>query len=98
VQIQAWLSSLSSHPKKSEIMKKIKQYVDKTNNLKGESTICVACKKPIASLCPYCFTEHVFNLLKDLRVNRIVLKEFLQFFNYDFEHTGYTEDAERMGL
>ena len=98
LQIEVWLSSLSSYPLQKKILAKIKDYVEKTNNLAGESTTCIACKRPSASLCPYCFTEYVFNLLKSMKVNRIILKEFLQFFNYDFEHTGYSGEAEKMGL
>lgn len=97
-QVEAWLSSVSSYPLKNEILEEIKNYVEKTNNLKGKSTICVSCKLPRASLCPYCFTNYVFNLLKTSKVNRIILKEFLQFFNYDFDHTGYSQDAEELGV
>lgn len=33
-----------------------------------------------------------------MHAHREILKEFLQFFNYDFEHTGYTKDAEELGV
>ena len=98
LQIEAWLSSLSSYPLKNEILKEIKDYVKKTNNLAGNSTVCVSCGKPRASLCPYCFTNYVFNLLKRIKANRIILKEFLQFFNYDFEHISYSKEAEKLGV
>lgn len=98
LQLDVWLSSISSYPLKEKILKRIKEYVRRTNNLVGESTVCVACKLPRASLCPYYFTNYVFNLLKEMNVNRIILKEFLQFFNYDFEHTGYSKDAEELGV
>jgi len=97
-QIEAWLSSLSSYPLKNKILTRIREYVEKTNNLSGKSTRCVSCGKPRASICPYCFTNYVFNLLKRMRTNRIILKEFLQFFNYDFEHTGYSKEAEELGV
>jgi len=35
--------------------------------------------------------------LKKIKVNKAILKEFLEFFNYDFEHTGYSKDAEELG-
>ncbi len=97
IQIEAWLSSLSSYPPRTKILARIKQYVEKTNNLAGNSTICISCKKPRASLCPSCFTEYVFNLLKKMKVHRTILQEFLQFFNYDFERTRYSEEAEKSG-
>ncbi len=97
-QIQAWLSSYPDRHLANNILEKIKKYAERTNNLAGSSTKCVACGMPRASLCPYCFTNHVFNLLKGMKVNRIILKEFLQFFNYDFEHKGYAREAEKLGV
>ncbi|OGJ20240.1 hypothetical protein A3K73_08200 [Candidatus Pacearchaeota archaeon RBG_13_36_9] len=98
LQIEVWLSSISSYPMKDKIMKRIKEYVIATKNLAPESTICVACGKPTATLCPYCFTNYVFILLKCMDAHREILREFLQFFNYDFDHTGYTKDAEKLGV
>lgn len=95
-QLEVWLSSISSYPLKNKILSRIKEYVEKTDNLVKESTICVSCKKPRASLCPYCFTNYVFILLKEMQVHRTILKEFLQFFNYDFEHTGYSRESEKL--
>ncbi len=97
-QIEVWLSSVSSYPQKAKVLKTIKDYVKKANNLADESTTCISCRKQQASLCPYCFTNYVFNLLKKMKANRIILKEFLQFFNYDFEHTGYSKEAEELGV
>jgi hypothetical protein len=97
-QIEAWLSSISSYPLKNKIMNRLHDYVSATENLVPESTTCVACKKPTATICPYCFTNYVFVLLKCMHAHRGILKEFLQFFNYDFNHTGYTKDAEELGL
>lgn len=97
-QIQVWLSSYPDRHLTNKILEKIKKYVEKTNNLESSYTKCVACGRQRASLCPYCFTNYIFNLLKSMKVNRIVLKEFLQFFNYDFEHVGYSKEAERLGV
>ncbi len=98
LQIQAWLSSYPNKNIKEKILEKIKKYVEKTNNLAGKTTLCISCGKPRASLCPYCFTNHIFNLLKSMDVNMIILKEFLQFFNYDFEHISYSKEAEKLGV
>jgi len=98
LQVEAWLASYPYKETREKILFKIKDYVKKTNHLPGKPTTCVSCKKAQASLCPYCFTEYVFNLLKKLKVNRIMLKEFLMFFNYDFEHTGYSKEAEKLGV
>ena len=95
-QVEAWLSSIDSYPLKDKIMKRIKEYVSTTKNIAGNSTKCIACRKYTATLCPYCFTNYVFILLKCLGVNREILREFLQFFNYDFDHTGYSKEAEEL--
>ena len=97
-QLEAWLSSISSYPLKKKLIEKIKKYVERTDNLAGETTKCIACGNPRASLCPYCFTNYVFNVLKEMNVSREIIKEFLQFFNYDFEHTGYSKEAEKLGV
>jgi hypothetical protein len=96
--MEVWLSSIASYPLKKKIICKIGKYINKMDNLPGEATICVSCGKPRATLCPYCFTNFVFNQLKKENVNRQILREFLQFFNYDFEHTGYSEEAEKLGV
>ena len=97
-QIDVWLSSYPSEIRK-KLIGNVKDYVEKANNIAGKSSGCIACNKPTGSLCPYCFTNHVFDELKRLKVSRVILKEFLQFFNYDFEHIGYTTaEAEKFGV
>ena len=96
-EIDAWLASYPSEIR-NKIIKQLKDYVKKTHNIKGESTKCITCNKKTASLCPYCFTSYAYKELKKLKVARMILKEFLQFFNYDFEHIGYSKEAERLGV
>ena len=98
LQVEAWLASYPYKELRNKILAEIKDYVKKTNNLAGKATQCIACRKAKASLCPYCFTNYVFNLLKKMKISKIILKEFLQFFNYDFEHTGYSKEAEKLGV
>ncbi len=95
--IEIWLSSYPSDIRK-KILPQINEYIKKTNNLAGKSTKCIICNKKRVSICPYCFTEYVLNYLKKLKVSNIILKEFLQFFNFDFEHTGYSKEAEKLGV
>ncbi len=95
-QIEAWLSSYPDLSKK--IMLDLKKFLIRVNNSREEATECIACRRKRAAVCPYCFTEYALGLLKKLEVNKRVLVEFLQFFNFDFEHTGYTKDAEKLGM
>ena len=65
---------------------------------KVEFQRCIKCKNKTAALCPYCFTERIYNRLKKERAGRKILKEFLEFFNFDFEHTYLAREAERLGV
>ncbi|MGV8152264.1 MAG: hypothetical protein ACP5OG_04215 [Candidatus Nanoarchaeia archaeon] len=62
------------------------------------STRCIKCSDSAVSICPLCFTIEVFEKLKKLGVDRIILREFLEFFNFDFEHNAYTKEAEILGV
>jgi hypothetical protein len=99
-EVQVWLASYPDKKIKDKILQNIRKYlmtIHKLSIKRGKATKCAVCGKR-ASLCPYCFTNYVYNLLKELDVNRIMLKEFLQFFNFDFEHTGYYKEAEKLGI
>ena len=95
-QIEAWLSS---YPKiKAKLIPSLRKYLIAVHNEMDGAITCVACKKNRAAVCPYCFTEYVFLKLKLLRADNVILREFLQFFNYDFDRTGYTEEADKLGM
>jgi hypothetical protein len=64
------------------------------NKFIDEGIDCAICKSNQTSICPYCFTSRIYNFLQKLNVKRKILEEFLTYFNYDFEHTGYSEDFE----
>ena len=40
----------------------------------------------------------VYKKLKAIARSRKAQKEFLSLFNFDFEHTGYSKDAEELGV
>jgi len=95
-EIEAWLTLYPNLRK--ELHKLLEKYLERVNNRKEEATSCIKCKNKRASICPYCFTEHVLSELKRLDVNHIILKEFFEFFNFDFNHTGYSKEAEELGV
>jgi len=68
------------------------------DNRLSESTRCIKCLNKRAAVCPYCFTERVLYELKNIGSSGYVIKEFFMFFNFDFEHTGYSKEAEKLGL
>ena len=42
------------------------------------------------------FIDHID--YKKLNSNKLILTEFFEFFNFDFHHTGYSKEAEALGV
>lgn len=80
------------------VRKRIKESIlnQEKKELPFEGIKCAVCKSSEASICPYCFTESIYNMLKKLEINKKLLGQFFTYFNYDFEHTGYSKDFEDM--
>jgi hypothetical protein len=95
-QISSWLAFYPDLKKK--LSPKLKKYIQEVNNEASSTMNCVACNKKKAALCPYCFTEGIFNLFKRVNLNKNVLGEFLVYFNFDQDKQGYIQDAEKEGL
>ena len=79
-EIEAWLTYYPNL--RVEILPRIKQYLKKLGQKITESTECIKCKNKTASVCLYCFTEYVLSELKKIQANKIMLKEFLEFFSF----------------
>lgn len=92
-EIDAWLTLYPSLRK--ELMPKLNNYLnDVSNKITTYGTQCIKCKKNRAFVCPYCFTEYVFRQLEKMESSEIILKEFLEFFNFDLDYKGYFKDSE----
>lgn len=89
--ILKWLSAYPNIRKK--LISPIKEYTTEVNNLVMNSINCVSCNQKKAALCPYCFTEGVYNLLKRKKVDINVIGDFLSVFNFDLKHEGYMKEA-----
>jgi len=97
IEIEAWLTLYPSL--KQQILPKLNKYLKKTNNkITNYGTQCIKCKINRAFVCPYCFTANVFDELQKINAEKIILKEFFEFFNFDLHHTGYTKEAEELGV
>ena len=99
-QTKQWLAGNKNiEPEKVfQISREIKKFIDKDTVLAksiNNHQMCITCKESTSYLCPYCFTEFLLNILKRIKVSRAILSEFFIFFNYDFEHTGYSKEAEK---
>jgi len=95
-EIQAWLTLYPDL--RRQLLPKLFRYLHITEETLKDSTACLKCRNKRASVCPYCFTDYVLKQLKKINVNRIILKEFFEFFNFDLDHTGYSEEAEKLGV
>jgi predicted AlkP superfamily phosphohydrolase/phosphomutase len=94
--VEKWLSLYPSVKKK--FTKSLKDYVkDVDNELAGELN-CVSCGKKKAALCPYCFAEAIYYLLKKSKIDKMVIMDFLYTFNFDSKHEGYIQEAIMEGL
>jgi hypothetical protein len=95
-EIEAWLTLYPNL--RYDLLPQLRKYLQKIDSEANPSTRCISCGYDSTFLCPYCFTEFVLNELKKIHANKIVLKEFFQFFNFDFEHNGYSKEAEELGF
>ena len=97
IEIEAWLTLYPNL--KRELLPRLNKYLDKiSNKITNYGMICIKCKDQRAFVCTYCFTDYVFNELQDINAEKIILKEFFEFFNFDLDQTGYTKEAEELGV
>jgi hypothetical protein len=95
-QISGWLGLYPSIKKRMQ--PELKKYIIGVNNNVIKGVNCVSCQKKQAALCPYCFTEGIFNLLKKSKIDKMVIMDFLSTFNFDLKHEGYIQEAINEGL
>jgi len=86
-QIGKWLEFYPSIRQK--ILPKIKKYAKEIDNEASGSIICTSCRKRNATLCPYCFSEEIFNIFKRNRIDKMVIMDFLSVFHSDSDHEEY---------
>ena len=91
-EIRAWVTL---YPDLSRVLvPRLLRYLKKVDDespLKGVK--CIKCKKSRTFVCPYCFTNYVQKELARLETNRIVLREFLDFFNFDQDNPDYYRES-----
>ena len=80
-----------------EIKSKVDIFLKHHNSIKNDSISCVVCGKKRTHVCPYCFTEHLYNLVKEAGLGVRAMTEFLFMFNFDFERKGYSKELEILG-
>ncbi len=91
-EILSWIETKEDSRLKQKVKKKLEEVIKLSKTSSGKLTMCITCNARTAFLCPYCFTELVYEKLKEMRLKKALIMEFLQIFNYDFEHTGYSRE------
>ncbi len=90
-EVEAWLDGTKLG---IDVRKRINRVIfqDESSGLDGAG--CAICKEQETSICPYCFTRHIYDALLTAGASKKVVEEFLTFFSFDFEHSGYSKDFE----
>jgi len=89
---------ITKFPKEEAILKKrVDRFLQGHRFVEGDSKRCVACGKNRTHICPYCFTEYLYQITKEAGLGVRALSEFLFIFNFDFKHTGYSQELETYG-
>ena len=91
-QIKTWLGET-----KPSLIGALQKRTDEFLPMHTGEDRCVITGKRM-NVCPYCYTEHIFNWLVSLKVDSSLLAEFILFFHFDGGKLGYYSRAERMGL
>ena len=95
-QFRAWVAQ---HPKiEKKALAHLKKFMKQHRKIKGEYYRCVCCGAKKVNVCPYCFTSFLHDLLKLEKASQKVIGEFLFLFNFDFEHNGYYQAGEDIGV
>lgn len=81
-EIEAWLTLYPNL--REELQPRVSKYLKKINSrITNYGVECIKCKKNRAFVCTYCFTEYIFHELIDIKAEKIILREFFEFFNFD---------------
>jgi hypothetical protein len=76
---------------------RVDQFLQGHKFIEGKSKRCVACGQNRTHICPYCFTEFLYKITKEAGLGVRAMSEFLFIFNFDFQHTGYSQELEVYG-
>ncbi|MEM2478987.1 MAG: hypothetical protein QXS07_02590 [Candidatus Pacearchaeota archaeon] len=93
--IEVWMSECLKGKKYEKLRREIRDEIKASLKLKFPSTKCIKCKGNVF-MCPYCFTERVYKVIKKSKLSKaektLIIENFLTFFNFDFDHTGYSKE------
>jgi len=82
------------YPKiKKKLLPQLKKYIKEMDQTATRTENCILCKSKKAALCPYCFAEEVFNMLKRNQIDRLAIMDFLYTFDFDLKHENYIHNT-----
>ncbi|MDD5192932.1 MAG: hypothetical protein PHH54_06500 [Candidatus Nanoarchaeia archaeon] len=67
---------------RKELVPRLKRHLKKFKQQTREAVQCIKCNEKRISMCPYCFIREILSELDEIKADKIIKKEFLQFFNY----------------
>ena len=91
-QMKTWLAETKPELI-SALDNRTEDFLDKPS---GRDTCIVTGKK--MDVCPYCYTEHIFDWLTSLNLNSELITQYLTFFHFDEGRLGYWQRAEQLGI
>ncbi len=91
-QMKTWL--LETKP---ELIEELEEESRVFSKCADSEDVCIITKRHM-NVCVYCYTEHIFNWLKQTNADKETLSEFMQYFNFDLGWKGYYEEAQRLDL
>jgi hypothetical protein len=94
-EIEAWLTLYPDL--RNQLLPKLKKYLYAMETRLMEGINCFKCNKR-ASVCPFCFTEYILNELRKIGATNIILKEFFEFFDFDFSRIDYRNKTETIHI
>jgi hypothetical protein len=74
---------------RKELIPRLNKYLKKLRHETNDTSQCIKCNESGFSICPFCFAKVVLDELEEIRANKQIKKEFLQFFNYSHEPQEY---------
>jgi len=100
---RAFVDWIKKYPELArKVIPKVKKFLKGHRHFYGNSQLCVICNNKRAWSCPYCFTAHIYDLLKEVGSSTQILREYLMFFSFDFGDFsgkwGYWKEGERLGI
>ena len=89
---------IQQFPQDEAIIKaRLNKFLKAHRYLDGKSKRCITCGKNNTHICPYCFTEYLYKIIKEAGLGIRAMSEFLFIFNFDFNHKGYSKELEVYG-